>query len=168
MAPPTPLSRKGVGSPSWNQRGGGQHSLADDWRESLALCIICGCQIYNKQFLRYTHKTAVKYVVSGLSTALLTFILLILLLAQVYLYFKRKVKNQRVLNPGGYKAMSSIVADQWRPRNWAQMQGGGGELRGLSQWVLLWAGAQINFGDLTPYLTYDRTIYRGIGFLAVV
>jgi hypothetical protein len=41
------------------------------------------------------------YVLSGLSTALLTCILLILLLALVYLYFKRKVKNQRVLIPGG-------------------------------------------------------------------
>jgi hypothetical protein len=36
--------------PPWNQRGGGQHSLAsdgagransDDWRQSLALCILC-------------------------------------------------------------------------------------------------------------------------------
>ncbi len=32
--------------------------------------------------------------------------------------------------------------------------GGRGELRGLSQWVQLDTGAQINFGDLTPYLTY--------------
>ncbi len=36
---------------------------------------------------------------------------------------------------------------------WAQMRGRG-ELRGLSQWVQLYRGAQINFGDLTPYLTY--------------
>ncbi len=34
------------------------------------------------------------------------------------------------------------------------MRGEGGELRGLSQWVRLDTGAQINFGDLTPYLTY--------------
>ncbi len=27
-------------------------------------------------------------------------------------------------------------------------------LRDLSQWVQLYTGAQINFGDLTPYLTY--------------
>ncbi len=33
--------------------------------------------------------------------------------------------------------------------------GGGGELRGLSQWVKLYTGAQISFGDLTPYLTYE-------------
>ncbi len=32
---------------------------------------------------------------------------------------------------------------------------GGGGLRGLSQWVQLYIGALINFGDLTPYLTYD-------------
>jgi hypothetical protein len=31
---------------------------------------------------------------------------------------------------------------------------GGGELRGLSQWVQLYTGAQITFGDPTPYLTY--------------
>jgi hypothetical protein len=30
---------------------------------------------------------------------------------------------------------------------------GGGELRGLSQRVQLYTGAQINLGDLTPYLT---------------
>jgi hypothetical protein len=27
--------------------------------------------------------------------------------------------------------------------------------RSLSQWVQLYTGAQINFGDLTTYLTYD-------------
>ncbi len=31
--------------------------------------------------------------------------------------------------------------------------GGRGALRGLSQWVQLYTGSQINFGDLTPYLT---------------
>jgi hypothetical protein len=35
--------------------------------------------------------------------------------------------------------------------------GGGGELRGLSQRVQLYTGTQINFGDLTPYLTYAGT-----------
>ncbi len=34
--------------------------------------------------------------------------------------------------------------------------GGGGQLRDLSQWVQLYTGAQINFGDLTPYLTYGH------------
>ncbi len=33
--------------------------------------------------------------------------------------------------------------------------GRGWELRGVSQWVQLCTGAQVNFGDLTPYLTYD-------------
>jgi len=50
--------------------------------------------------------------------------------------------------------MSSILADQKRPRIWAQMQGDG-ELRGLTQGVQLYTGAQINFGDLTPYFTYE-------------
>jgi hypothetical protein len=35
---------------------------------------------------------------------------------------------------------------------WAQCVGRGELLRGLSQWVQLYTGAQINFGDLTPYL----------------
>jgi hypothetical protein len=33
---------------------------------------------------------------------------------------------------------------------------GGGGLRGLSQWA---HGAQTNFGDLTPYLTYGMNKY---------
>ncbi len=57
----------------------------------------------------------------------------------------------------GFKEMSSILADQQRPRIWAQMRGKGGELRGLCQWVQLYTGAQINFGDLTPYLTCGST-----------
>jgi hypothetical protein len=32
--------------------------------------------------------------------------------------------------------------------------GGGGELQCLSQWVQLYTGAQINFGDLSPHLTH--------------
>ncbi len=32
---------------------------------------------------------------------------------------------------------------------------GGVALRGLSEWVQLYTVAQINFGDVTPYLTYD-------------
>jgi hypothetical protein len=44
---PSPLSRKRL----WNLKGGRQHSLAgegsrgansDDWRDSLALCVLCG------------------------------------------------------------------------------------------------------------------------------
>ncbi len=56
--------------------------------------------------------------------------------------------------PGGYKGMSSILADQKRPRIWAQMRGGG--LRGLSPWVQLNTGAQINFGYLTPFLKVPK------------
>ncbi len=66
---------------------------------------------------------------------------------------------------GSDKEMSSILADQFRPRIWAQMLGGGGELRDLSQWVKLYTGAQINFGDLTPYLTYGP--YKLFFFLSV-
>ncbi len=41
----------------------------------------------------------------------------------------------RTYRPGGCKELSSILADQQRPRIWAQApnSGGGGKLRGLSQ-----------------------------------
>ncbi len=38
--------------------------------------------------------------------------------------------------------------------------GGVGELRGISQWVQLYTGAQINLGDLTPYLNYTQKKFR--------
>jgi hypothetical protein len=38
------------------------------------------------------------------------------------------------------------------------MRGGEG-LRGLSEWVQLYTGDQITFGDLTPYLTYASPQY---------
>ncbi len=50
---------------------------------------------------------------------------------------------------GGYKEMSSILADL--PLVYPEPKCGGGELRGLSQLVQLYTGVQINFGDLTPY-----------------
>ncbi len=58
---------------------------------------------------------------------------------------------------GGYKEMSSILDNQWRLVYQPQCggRGGGGELRGPSQWVQLHTGAQINFRYLTPYLTHD-------------
>ncbi len=56
-----------------------------------------------------------------------------------------------IFTPGGYKEMSSI----WLTNELKCVGGGGGELRGLSQRVQLYTGGQINFGDLTPYLTYD-------------
>jgi hypothetical protein len=38
--------------------------------------------------------------------------------------------------------------------------GGGGELRGSQPMIeQLYTGAQINFGDLTPYLTYGRQVW---------
>ncbi len=45
------------------------------------------------------------------------------------------------------------IAPSCKSRN----AGGGmsGKLRGLSHWVQLYTGAQINFGDLTQYLTYS-------------
>ncbi len=58
----------------------------------------------------------------------------------------------------GYIEMSSILADQQRPSYISPNAGGGGELRGLSQRVQLYTGAQTNLGDLTQYLTYDSTL----------
>ncbi len=62
---------------------------------------------------------------------------------------------------GVYKEMSSILADQERPRVWAHMRvggGGGGGLRGLIQWVQLqYTGAQLNFENLTQDL-YTETL----------
>jgi hypothetical protein len=58
---------------------------------------------------------------------------------------------------GSHIEMSSIFADQRRPRIWAQMRGEGGGGGGVSANEYSCAhGAQINFGDLTPYLTYGR------------
>ncbi len=50
---------------------------------------------------------------------------------------------------GGLQIDVVYLPDQQRPCIWAQMRG---ELRGLSQWVLLNTGAKIYFGDLTPYI----------------
>jgi hypothetical protein len=56
-----------------------------------------------------------------------------------------------VLKQRGHKEMSSILADQQRPRIWAQMRG---DREGISANECSCAhGAQINFGYLTPYLT---------------
>jgi hypothetical protein len=57
--------------------------------------------------------------------------------------------------PGGQKEMSSILAEQYSALVYEPKCGGGG-FRGLSQWVQLWTWAQIEFGDLTPYLTYEK------------
>jgi hypothetical protein len=47
--------------------------------------------------------------------------------------------------------------------------GGGGELPGLGQLVQLYSGAQMNFGDVTPYLTYmTNWIHLGLVFLIAV
>ncbi len=45
------------------------------------------------------------------------------------------------------------------------MEGGG--VAGLSQWVQLCTGAQMNFRDLTPYLTYDPQLWSGVSARAL-
>ncbi len=52
--------------------------------------------------------------------------------------------------------MSSILADLQRPRIWAQMRKKGGRCGPQPMSIqLCTGGAQINFGDLTAYLTYE-------------
>ncbi len=71
------------------------------------------------------------------------------------------------LNPEGYKETPSILADQKLPRIWAQMRGEGGGCVGLSQWVHSCGAheAQINFGDLTSYLTYTVKKLQSLNLL---
>jgi hypothetical protein len=58
---------------------------------------------------------------------------------------------------GGYEEMSSILADQQRPSYISPNAGGGGcGVSQLEQLCTVRHGAQMNFGDLTPYLTYRR------------
>ncbi len=54
--------------------------------------------------------------------------------------------------------MSSILSDQWGSSYMSQNAGGGDGVAGSQPMRtavhITWHGAQINFGDLTPYLTY--------------
>ncbi len=54
----------------------------------------------------------------------------------------------------GYKEMSSIVTDQELPRINESKCGGIGGFRASASEYSCAHGVQINFGDLTPYLTY--------------
>ncbi len=62
--------------------------------------------------------------------------------------------NSSILS-GGYKVMSSTLADQWRPRMWAQMRGRGvvAESQPMSTAV---HRNQKYLGDLTPYLKVHK------------
>ncbi len=67
-----------------------------------------------------------------------------------------------VLHPHLLQGLSGNLGGGGRTRTYMSPNGGGGmeELRGLSHWVQLGTvhGAQINFGDLTPYLTYAPSL----------
>jgi hypothetical protein len=54
--------------------------------------------------------------------------------------------------------MSSILADQQRSRIWAQMRGEEGSCGVSANEYSCAHGAQINFGDLSSYLTDDKPI----------
>ncbi len=69
---------------------------------------------------------------------------------------------------GGHKEMSSINSALVYESKCGRRGGG---VAGLSQWVqpcITWHGAQINFGDLPPYLSYvvRRFRMRGEGGIA--
>ncbi len=72
----------------------------------------------------------------------------------------RKLRQRLRPPPESYKEMSSILADQKRPRNSSPNCGGRGGVawsHPMSTAVhTTWHGAQINFGDLPPYLTYGH------------
>ncbi len=65
-------------------------------------------------------------------------------------------------NPGSYKEMSSILltnsASYLSPNAW----GRGGVAGSKPMSIQLYTGAQINFGDLNPYLTYALTTRLGL------
>jgi hypothetical protein len=50
--------------------------------------------------------------------------------------------------------MSSFLADQKRPRMLAQMRGGGVAGSQPNEYSCVAHGAQIDFGEQTPYITY--------------
>jgi hypothetical protein len=62
--------------------------------------------------------------------------------------------------PGSHKGMSSILADHYSALVYERKCGGGGEGCGVSANEYSCAHeAQINFVDLTPYLTYGPTCH---------
>jgi hypothetical protein len=63
----------------------------------------------------------------------------------------------------GYEEMSSNLGWPIAPTYTSPMRGRG-EFRGLSHLVQLWHGAQINMGDLTPYLTYGWKTAFSVSF----
>jgi hypothetical protein len=72
------------------------------------------------------------------------------------------MRLMRGMCPGGHKEMSSILADQQRPRMLAQMRGRGGVPVSLS--TVMANGAHINFGDLTPYFIYACDVNKVLAF----
>jgi hypothetical protein len=63
--------------------------------------------------------------------------------------------------------MSSILAAPIAPSYMSPNAGGSGGVGGLSLRIQLYTGAQINFGDLTPSLTYVITL-KGRGVLQCI
>ncbi len=75
----------------------------------------------------------------------------------VFIFIKRARREDFSVNFAVLRGLQrDVVYLSWpiAPSYMSPNAGGGGELRGLSQWVQLYTGAQINCGDLTPYLTY--------------
>ncbi len=68
---------------------------------------------------------------------------------------------------GGYKEMSSILANQWSPRIWAQMRERGG---GIAGFLAPMSTAVHTGAHITPYLTYvsNRILSASIGNLYLI
>jgi hypothetical protein len=67
---------------------------------------------------------------------------------------KTKSKNRGILLHQGFTNRCGLLGWPIAPSYMSPNAGGGWELRSLSQWVQVYTGAQMNFGDLIPYLTY--------------
>ncbi len=67
----------------------------------------------------------------------------------------RERRNNRKERPRGLQRHVVYLGWPIAPSYMSPNAGGEGELRGFSQWVQLYTGSQINFGDRTP--TYGKT-----------
>jgi hypothetical protein len=68
--------------------------------------------------------------------------------------------------PGGYKEMSSIWLTNSALVYEPKCGGGGSQPSQPMSTVQLYTGAQINFGDITPYLAFATVPNRKVSFLS--
>jgi hypothetical protein len=68
--------------------------------------------------------------------------------------FGFREEDQQLLNLPAGRCRLLYLGWPIAPSYMSPNAGGGGKLRGLSQWAQLYTGAPINFGDLTQYLSH--------------